>query len=490
MWVINLRSRADRWASIATGLRAALLDASNGTDVWRPPAVEGNTLNMTARGTINGSQLCWRRPEQALALMYRLLLRSRAPTDWLKLEVGAIAAGTSSVESVTRALLKHSRVQAQLRTRLREQRNTKESLENAMARTQQAALDLLFCALSPLNYVYAQILGRRPKTGEMQAYTELLDRRQVSLSDIARALLLTVEYESLLQGTSLSHEAQQQRRLLQFRSIVADLSLLVPSLSDNASLAGDVEYLRPEAVYHPSPHRVAEPLRREEVAVALSHSKAWWHAYRERVSVLVLEDDTAVPAGLKGTLQALLSSLAPDFDVLLLHPAEASGPPGSKTCPSGKSCFSEWTLSHRVARLNVSVWNVRHLHNAGGYVITPSGAAKLLNCLPVREEVDGWLGGLSNTETVLGVPMHMLKYETLQPPDRVLSSLVLDFEAGVGLRLKVLSVWPSVVGSASVDWGNTHHDAKGRAQARAGEGASCGSHRSGECRRGGGGGPR
>ena len=118
----------------------------------------------------------------------------------------------------------------------------------------------------------------------------------------------------------------------------------------------------------------------QEVAVALSHIEVWkLIAESEQPYTLVLEDDVYFRRGFARTLDNAWSELmqrsgqVADFDIVYLSYLTADG-------EVPKRPFSE-----RLFRPITGLWQM------SGYVLSKSGAQKLLGLLPVRGPVDLWL---------------------------------------------------------------------------------------------------
>jgi GR25 family glycosyltransferase involved in LPS biosynthesis len=157
-----------------------------------------------------------------------------------------------------------------------------------------------------------------------------------------------------------------------------------PELVQRGYTLADQLYVDP----HPLPAGVGSSaeipieMSREEVAVALSHVKAWeLIAAGDHQYGLVLEDDVYFRRDFSRVFDRAWSALAPKegpvaLDLLYVSYEEARG-------------GAEWAAAPPPVRRPV-----RGLWQLSGYVLSKRGAGKLLERLPVRGPVDLWINFL------------------------------------------------------------------------------------------------
>lgn len=133
--------------------------------------------------------------------------------------------------------------------------------------------------------------------------------------------------------------------------------------------ATDADHLG-EAEFERLANRWQRPLRRSEVACLVSHSCAWKHCAESGRPLLVLEDDMVLSEQLPDLLAGLPD--AAEWDYINVE---------SRNSPK------------QISRLPVSGWQVKGVgfHSlfvdrggAGGYLLAPAGAQKLLDHLESR----------------------------------------------------------------------------------------------------------
>jgi GR25 family glycosyltransferase involved in LPS biosynthesis len=194
-----------------------------------------------------------------------------------------------------------------------------------------------------------------------------------------------------------------------------------PELVQQGYTLADQLYVDP----HPLPAGVGSPaeipieMSREEVAVALSHVKAWQliaggdHQYS-----LVLEDDvyfrSAFPKVLDRAWSAVASKQEPvALDLLYVSYAEARG-------------GADWTAAPAPLRRPV-----RGLWQLSGYVLSKRGAAKLLDNLPVRGPVDLWINFVFGELDVFTLRRPMIKQRLDVPSGNFYSALPVLSKVGL-----------------------------------------------------------
>ena len=189
---------------------------------------------------------------------------------------------------------------------------------------------------------------------------------------------------------------QIQRELTRIRDVhgvpLADLTKRLSAVDARYLVDPEPELVQP--VYtladqlHVDPHRlpaaIGNPaeipikMSREELAVALSHVKAWnLIAVGDHQYGLVLEDDVYLHSAFSRVFDKAWSALVLKelgmFDLLYVS---------YKTARNG----AEWTAAPAPLRRPV-----RGLWQLSGYVLSKRGAGKLLDRLPVRGPVDLWI---------------------------------------------------------------------------------------------------
>ncbi|MFZ2144519.1 MAG: glycosyltransferase family 25 protein, partial [Xanthobacteraceae bacterium] len=117
----------------------------------------------------------------------------------------------------------------------------------------------------------------------------------------------------------------------------------------------------------------------QEMAVAQSHLNAWKRVANDGVTTLVVEDDAQFLHDFESRLARICAELPdigasePTFDLLYL------------SYRSAESGMERITYSESLFR------PIRGLWWLSGYVLTPRGATKLLDALPIKGPVDQWM---------------------------------------------------------------------------------------------------
>jgi GR25 family glycosyltransferase involved in LPS biosynthesis len=115
------------------------------------------------------------------------------------------------------------------------------------------------------------------------------------------------------------------------------------------------------------------------MAVAQSHLNAWKRVANDGVTTLVVEDDAQFLHDFESRLARICAELPdigasePTFDLLYL------------SYRSAESGMERITYSESLFR------PIRGLWWLSGYVLTPRGATKLLDALPIKGPVDQWM---------------------------------------------------------------------------------------------------
>jgi GR25 family glycosyltransferase involved in LPS biosynthesis len=150
-------------------------------------------------------------------------------------------------------------------------------------------------------------------------------------------------------------------------------------------------------------------MTRQEVAVALSHVAVWRRVAEQDVErALVLEDDVFLARGFAGRLDRVARAVgSDDFDVLYLSYKQAPGhPPRDRT-----------RRAHRVFRPAPGLWQL------SGYVLTPLGARRLLDQLPVVGPVDLWINHHFGELEVLATTPQLIRQRSGQASSNLYSVL-------------------------------------------------------------------
>lgn len=167
-----------------------------------------------------------------------------------------------------------------------------------------------------------------------------------------------------------------------------------------------------------SPAEVLIEMSREEVAVALSHVKAWeLIAAGDHQYGLVLEDDVYFCRAFSKVFDRGWSSLASKgpvrFDLLYVSYEEARG-------------GAEWTAAPAPLRRPV-----RGLWQLSGYVLSRRGARKLLDRLPVRGPVDLWINYVFGDLDVFALRRPVIKQRLDVPSSNFYSALPVLSKVGL-----------------------------------------------------------
>lgn len=168
-------------------------------------------------------------------------------------------------------------------------------------------------------------------------------------------------------------------------------------------------------------------MSREEVAIALSHVKAWEQiAAGEAQYALVLEDDVyfhfAFAKVFDQAWLALTSKEPVRLDVLYASYEVARG-------------GAQWTVAPTPVRRPVrGIWQL------SGYVLSRRGAAKLLERLPVRGPVDLWINLIFGELDVFTLSRSVIKQRRDVPSGNFYSVLPILSKVGLITSTKVPSV--------------------------------------------------
>lgn len=176
---------------------------------------------------------------------------------------------------------------------------------------------------------------------------------------------------------------------------------------------------------HPLPAGVGDPamvpieMSREEVAVALSHVKAWeLIAAGESQYCLVLEDDVYFRRAFAKEVDRAWSQLGSKlgstaFDLLYVSYEEARG-------------GADWAeTSGWIRRPRRGLWQL------SGYVLSRRGADRLLKRLPVRGPVDLWINLAFNDLDVIALRRPMIKQRRDVPSSNYYSAQSVLSKVGV-----------------------------------------------------------
>ncbi len=203
------------------------------------------------------------------------------------------------------------------------------------------------------------------------------------------------------------------------RSLVQDevLGTVTPTYSLEAQYFVDPDP-RLLNLLRSTPVRVS--MSNEEVAVALSHVKAWRRIVDEgRSNALILEDDVFFESDFAPQLNRSWTELpttdtrSPAFDMLYLSFREVDR--GAHTTPH----------SPNLVRLVRGVWWL------SGYVLSLEGATKLLDALPVEGPVDLWMNHQFANLHVFASPKSVISQRMDFPSDNRYSILPLLSHIGV-----------------------------------------------------------
>ncbi len=160
------------------------------------------------------------------------------------------------------------------------------------------------------------------------------------------------------------------------------------------------------------------------MAVAQSHLNAWRRVADDGVTTLVVEDD---------------AQFLHDFDCRIaricaeLHDSRASGPTFDLLYLSYRAVESGM---HKTTYLESLFRPIRGLWWLSGYVLTPRGAKKLLDALPIKGPVDQWMNhqfgrlDVYASSTPLIVQRRQLKSDNAYSITPVLQSLRAATSAG------------------------------------------------------------
>jgi GR25 family glycosyltransferase involved in LPS biosynthesis len=168
-----------------------------------------------------------------------------------------------------------------------------------------------------------------------------------------------------------------------------------------------------------SPAEVSIEMSREEVAVALSHMKAWeLIAASDHEYGLVLEDDVYFRRDFSKVFDRAWSALALKngsitLDLLYVSYKEARG-------------GAEWTAAPAPVRRPV-----RGLWQLSGYVLSKRGAGKLLDRLPVRGPVDLWINFVFGDLGVFALRRPVIKQRLDVPSSNFYSALPVLSKVGL-----------------------------------------------------------
>lgn len=195
----------------------------------------------------------------------------------------------------------------------------------------------------------------------------------------------------------------------------------VPELVQLGYTLADQLYVDPHALPAGagSPAEIPIEMSREEVAVALSHVKAWeLIAAGEHPFGMVLEDDVYFRHSFSGVFDRAWSALAVKdeslaFDLLYVSYAQAR---------SG----AEWSYAPSPMRRPV-----RGLWHLSGYVLSKRGAEKLLDRLPVRGPVDLWINFAFRDLDVFALRRPAIKQRQDVPSSNFYSALSVLSKVGV-----------------------------------------------------------
>ena len=162
------------------------------------------------------------------------------------------------------------------------------------------------------------------------------------------------------------------------------------------------------------------PMTREEIAVALSHLKAWRNIVAENIPyALILEDDVffehSFAAQLNRTWQELLKRRhgGTDFDMLYLSFREVD------------RRAQKVSLSPDLTRVIRGYWWM------SGYVLSLRGANRLLKMLPIKGPVDLWLNVRFPELEVYSTPASIISQRLDIPSNNSYSILPLLSQLGV-----------------------------------------------------------
>lgn len=203
-----------------------------------------------------------------------------------------------------------------------------------------------------------------------------------------------------------------------------------------------VDYTLADQLYvdpHPLPRSMRSPaeipikMSREEVAVALSHVKAWGliASGGDQYS-LVLEDDVYFLRAFAKLFDSAWSTLKErrmDLDLLYLSYAEARA-------------GAEWAVAPSPMRRPIrGVWQL------SGYVLSKRGAAKLLDMLPVCGPIDLWINFMFGGLDVFALSRPVMKQRLDVPSSNFYSALPVLSTVGLLDSDKPPTIkWPIVQG--------------------------------------------
>lgn len=157
----------------------------------------------------------------------------------------------------------------------------------------------------------------------------------------------------------------------------------------------------------------------QEIAVALSHIEAWRRvAAGEDRAALILEDDVVMPSGFARRLGANWTALE-SFDLLYLAFKDVSG---DKPRPSNGP----------VRRQKPGVWE------AAAYVLTKTGAQRLLDRLPAFGPIDLWLNLQFHAIEAFTAGRQLIEQRVDEPSTNSYSVLPVLSQVGVITKEKAL----------------------------------------------------